>query len=556
MLQYLRIRNLALLEEVSLEFGPGFTAVTGETGAGKSVLIGALALLSGARVDKTILRTGSDACEVECQLVLDEPGEVNALLEGAGLPICEDGSLVLRRIVPRDKPQRILINGSLATLATLQAVGECWIDFHGPSEPRKLLRPEYQLDLLDAFGGTAALVREFKAAYGAWRAVLARIREVESTTRMSDEQIEFVQGQIDMIDRLKLSEEAILDLERDFQRSQRSQELLQACSQIVGGLQGDKGIAGRLAPLVRAARQLAEIDPGTGSLVQRLVALSVEVSDLARDFEALAGDFDFNPAATEKLEARMNAWMECQRRHGPTVAQVLAAREEMAARLALQTDIEGTLSKLRSEASAALAEAAAVGKKLHEHRIKAGKALERELEPVIAGLGFKRASFEVAWEPEPELTAHGSHRAEFLFSPNPGEPVRPIAKIASSGELARVMLALKALLAEADNTPLLVFDEVDANVGGEIGRVVGERLAEVARRHQVLCVTHLPQVAALGRQHLLVEKTAHANHTTVSIRVLGPGSDERIGELARMLGDRGSDSARTHARELLRAGRI
>jgi DNA repair protein RecN (Recombination protein N) len=554
MLQYLRIRNLALLEEVALDFGPGFTAVTGETGAGKSVLIGALALLSGARVDKSIVRQGADACEVEGLLELAAPGPVDAVLEALGLPKCEEGRLLLKRVVPREKAQRLTVNGALATLANLQALGELWIDFHGPSEPRKLLRPEFQLELLDASGGLHGQAAEYRAAFDAWRAKVRGIEELRSAERLAPEQMEFLRAELEKINRLKLSEESVQDLERDFQRSQRSQELVASVSQVVGGLAGDKGVAGRLVPVVRAARHLAEIDPGTAGLSERVVALSVEATELARDFQGLAAAFEFDPGTTARLEERMGLWMECQRRHGAGVGAVLAARERMVAKLAVQGDIDGILERMRGEAEALKARVLAEGSKLQGARERAGRKLAGALEPVIAGLGFKRAAFEVQWVRPAEPAAHGLAQAEFLFSPNPGEPVRPLAKIASSGELARVMLALKALLADSDRTPLLVFDEVDANVGGEIGRVVGERLAQVAQGHQVLCVTHLPQVAALGRQHLVVEKTAHKDRTTVAIEPLHGVREARVAELARMLGDRNSESARRHARELLGPG--
>lgn len=551
MLQYVRIRNLALLEEVTLEFGPGFTAVTGETGAGKSVLIGALAILSGARVDKTILRSGADQCEVECLLEIAESAAVDTVLREAGLPPCEDGRLLLRRQIPRDKAQRIQINGAMATLANLQAVGVLWIDFHGPSEPRKLLKPEYQLEMLDAAGDLHAWVDTYRKAHAHWKAKLRAWQEVLETERMTDEQIEFTRTQLEALQRLKLTEEAISELERDFQRSQRSQELLQTCHQLVGGLSGDKGVLGRLAPLVRAARHLAELDPEAVGLAERVAALTVETTDLARDFEGLLGAYGFDPATTERLEAQMSAWLDCQRRYGPSLKQVQEARERLAARLSLQGDLAGTLERLKGEAEAARAEVLREGARLQVAREKAGRTLVRDLLPVISGLGFKKATFEVAWAVAAEPGPSGTHAVEFLFSANPGEPVRPLARIASSGELARVMLAIKALLAKADSTPVLVFDEVDANVGGEIGRVVGQRLAEVASGHQVFCVTHLPQVASLGSQHLSVEKRAGEDRTDVLIRSLGSVSEERISELARMLGDRHSESARRHARELL-----
>lgn len=551
-LQYLRIRNLALLDAVELEFGPGFTAVTGETGAGKSILLGALQLLAGSRVDKTVIRQGAPACEVEASLYFANTAALDVVLERLELPGCEDGVLLLKRTVPRDKAPRITVNGGLATLSALQELGELWIDFHGPGEPRRLLKAGCQLELLDLFAGNAASLARYGAAYTKWRELVAEAERIAHETKLSPEQIEYLRGELEMIDGLELSAETIEALERDFQRMNSAQELLNAARAVADGLSGDDGLLGRLAPLVRAGRELEDLDPTSKALVDRLAALSFEVEDLGREFESLGGDFSFEPEQVESLTARMDAWLDAKRKYGGSVDAVLAAADEMRGRLEVQGDLAGAMAKLEKEGAAAKAAALAIARDLRAVREKAARELAKAAAQRIAELGFKKADFSVRLTTEPELGPAGDCACEFLFSPNVGEAPLPLHKIASSGELARVMLALKTILADLDNVPLLVFDEVDANVGGEIGRIVGERMAGIAQNHQVLCVTHLPQVAAQAANHLLVEKDQSGDRAAVTIRAIHAAKKERVGELARMLGDRTAKSALQHAEELLK----
>lgn len=551
MLQYLRIRNLALLDAVELEFGPGFTAVTGETGAGKSILLGALQLLAGARVDKTVIRQGAPACEVEASLFFAHTAALDAVLDRLELPRCEDGVLLLKRSVPREKAPRISVNGALATLAALQELGELWIDFHGPGEPRRLLKPGCQLELLDLFAGDAAVLGRYAAAYGRWRDLVAEAGRIAQETKLSPEQIEYLRGELATIDDLAPSEETIEALERDFQRLNSAQELLHAARAVAEGLNGDDGLLGRLAPLVREGRGLEQLDPSSKALVDRLAALSFEVEDLGREFETLGGDFSFEPGQVEDLTRKMDSWLDLKRKYGGTVAAVLAAAEEMRRRLAVQGDLAGALARLGQEGAAAKAAALALARELRAVREKAARELAKAGAKRIGELGFKKADFTVRLTTEPELGPAGDCVCEFLFSPNVGEPPLPLHKIASSGELARVMLALKTILADLDKVPLLVFDEVDANVGGEIGRIVGERMAGIAKTHQVLCVTHLPQVAAQAANHFLVEKDQSGERAAVTIRAIQETKKERVSELARMLGDRTGKAALQHAEELL-----
>ena len=552
MLQSLRIRNLALLDEVALEFETGFTAVTGETGAGKSILLGALSLLAGARADKTVIRQGAAACEVEAALFFADSRKLDAALTALDLPPCDDGVLILKRSLPRDKAPRISVNGSMATLNALQALGEHWIDFHGPGEPRRLLKEGCQRELLDLFAKNESAQEKYANHYQRWRQLVNEQELLCGTEKLSPDQIEFLRTQLAKIDALDLTEEAIAELERDFQRQNSAQELIQLAQSLSHGLSGEEGVLGRLSALLREARQLESLDAASKPLADRLQSSAVELGDLDAEFSSLAQSLNFDPEQAELLQEKMNAWLDLKRKHGAKVETVIAARDAMRHKLELQGDIEGALAKLEKQIADAKKSARQAAAELRVTREKAALQLAKASAKVITQLGFKKADFRVSLVGLPELGPHGDCGVEFLFSPNVGEPPLPLHRIASSGELARVMLALKTVLAEIDDVPLLVFDEVDANVGGEIGRIVGEKMADIAERHQVLCVTHLPQVAAQAANHLVVTKDQSGDRASVSIEPIHEDRKVRVDELARMLGDRNAKSARAHAEELLK----
>jgi DNA repair protein RecN (Recombination protein N) len=552
MLQTLRIRNLALLDEVELDFETGFTAVTGETGAGKSILLGALSLLAGARADKTVIRQGAAAAEVEAALFFADSRKLDAVLARLDLPPCDDGVLILKRSLPRDKAPRISVNGSMATLAALQELGEQWIDFHGPGEPRRLLKEGCQRELLDLFARNEAVLEQYQKTYRHWRELAAERDRLLGADKLSADQIDFLKLQLARIDALELTEEAVAELERDFQRQASAQEIVQLASGLSNGLSGEDGLLGRLAALLREARQLESLDAASKSLADRLQSVSVELGDIDAEFAALASAVNFDAEQAQALQEKMNTWLELKRKYGAKVEAVLAARDEMRRRLELQGDVEGSLARLEKQMAESLKTAKKAAAELRLTRDKAAVQLAKAASKVIAQLGFKKADFRVVLTPLAELGPQGDCGVEFLFSPNVGEPPLPLHRIASSGELARVMLALKAVLAEIDDVPLLVFDEVDANVGGEIGRIVGEKMAEIAERHQVLCVTHLPQVAAQAANHFTVTKDQSGERAAVAIAAIHGNRKARVGELARMLGDRNAKSAVAHAEELLK----
>jgi DNA repair protein RecN (Recombination protein N) len=356
------------------------------------------------------------------------------------------------------------------------------------------------------------------------------------------------------MDSLDLSLEAIEALERDFQRMSRGQELTELASSLSAGLIGDEGIQTRLASLLRQGRDLGEIDAASKPLAERLAAATVELNELGAEFSSLSEALQFDPAEAEQLSSRMNTWLEVKRRHGPEPAAVAEAREALRRRLERQGDLDGTLARLEAKIEETAKAARKEAQALRARREKAARGLAKVAGKGIAQLGFAKADFQIRLVPQPELAATGDCGCEFLFSPNVGETALPLNRIASSGELARVMLALKTVLADLDAVPLLVFDEVDANVGGEIGRVVGEKMAAIAGNHQVLCVTHLPQVAAQATCHLVVTKDQSKERAEVAIEPIQASRKARVSELARMLGDRSAKSAIAHAEQLLARG--
>lgn len=551
MLQYIRIKNLALLDEVRLEFEPGFTAVTGETGAGKSVLLGALSLLSGARTDKSLVRQGQDLLEVEAALYFEDTAAIDALLEEAGLPVCEDGVLLLYRSIHRSKMPRVQINGNMATLTQLQSLGESWIDFHGPGEPQKLFQEKRQLEMLDAYAGNLKEVESYLGAFRAWHRALREIEELEGSERLDKDELDFVRKQIAKIDAVEVSEESIEALERDYSRMSSAQELTAIATECADGMVGEEGVSDRLMAVVGRMEAMAELDRDSESLLERARSLQIELQDLGSEMERMSGDLDFDPAEVEAAEERMNLWQEVRRKYGGSVESVLAKREELANKIAIQGDIDGVLAKKHKAASKLERDLITAAARLTRAREKAAKSLGEKAAKLLEALGFKKAKLGIEVVKDADLHERGKCHCRFVFSPNAGQELLPLNKIASSGETARVMLALKTVLAEADATPLLVFDEVDANVGGEVGRAVGAELARLAGKHQVLCVTHLPQVASLARNHFIVAKSQDEDSTTVEIAPIHQDREDRLSELARMLGDRNSASARAHAEELL-----
>jgi DNA repair protein RecN (Recombination protein N) len=549
MIRRLQIRDLALMDRTSLELGAGFTVVTGETGAGKSVLLGALSLLAGNRAAKTIVRKGADECSVEAELETDGDKRFDEVLKTLDLPACDDGLLILKRSVHATKAGRISINGGSATLTQLQQLGELWIDFHGPGEPQKLMRAETQLEMLDLHAGLAAPLAAYRTGWRLRNELLREAAEAATAERLSEDEAAFLRSQLEKLDSLDLSEEAITKLERDHARSSRAQELAALLGQLEAGF-GSDGLGEVLPKLLKAGDDVARIDADAEALRDRLNSLAAEAEDIRADFARLGRGLSSDDESAAELDGKMNLWLEFRRKYGPGADSVREKREALRRRLASQGDVETRVAKLKAEAAKVEKDLRKQADLLRAARTKAAEKLATAARKMLGSLGFKKADLRIEVATA-ELGPHGADAVRFLFCPNVGQDLLPLDQIASSGEAARVMLALKTVLAAVDRTPVLVFDEVDANVGGEIGAQVGRELAALGKGHQVFCVTHLPQVAALGHTHLVVTKTQDDKSTTVEIAPVHGKRKDRESELARMLGDRASKVALSHARELL-----
>ncbi len=552
MLQFLHIKNLALMEEASLEFEDGFIAVTGETGAGKSVLLGALSLLSGARADRSVIRQGANTCELEAALCLADSEEIDRYLDELGLPRCVDGALLLRRVVGRKRMARAQINGSLTTLANLRNLGEYWIDFHGPGEPQKLFKERWQCLLLDCYAGLKDALADYREGFRKWVRWRAEVDSLRAGERLSEDEQAFIRSQIGLIDAAEVTEAGISELERDYNRLNRAQDLGSLVSSIESGLRGTDSATDKLSSLLVQARELAAMDEEAVAMADRLESMIIELEDLGADYRGLMDGLDADQEHLDRLQERVDLWYEVKRKFGPEVGHVLEKRASLERRLASQGDVEGAIARRERDLAALHGELDKQAEVIRRKRVKEAAAFSRQAEKLINALGFKKARLQIEVLREPALTEHGNSKVRMLFAPNPGLDLRPLKHIASSGEIARVMLALKAVLARVDATPLLVFDEVDANVGGEIAHTVGRELKMLGNHHQVICVTHLPQVAARGQSHFLVSKRQGTTSTSIAITPLHESKADRVEELARMLGDRSSAPARQHAEELLR----
>lgn len=552
MLQYLKVENLALIDSIELECGSGFTAVTGETGAGKSVLMGALSLLSGKRADRTLIRDGAAFCEVQASLWFERPESIDRALSEAGLENTEDGNLVLRRRIPLSGGQRIQINGQMATLAQLSALGEVWLELHGPEAPLALFRQSEQVDLLDAFAGNEKFRTEYQGVYREWRATCRRIEEVRKEGSLSDDERVFLQTQVDEIRSLNLSVEWVEKLEADFRRVSHAKEIDERLSGIEEALSGPEGAPEKLSEVYRIGMKLRDLVPDeVGPSVDRLDSLLIELNDLVADLQSLRTRLEVDPYEIEEVEENMKAWMAIRRRHGNTAESVLEKCAQMEERIASQGNVEETLARLEKDGRRLKSGVEEAGKLLKKAREKAAKPLAEKVLDLLKRLGFRKPRFEIRVVDSESWNERGTSACEFIFSGTAGQVPLPLGKVASSGELARVTLALKTVLAEVDRMAVLVFDEIDANVGGEVGREIGRELSRLAEHNQVFSITHLPQVAAAAQGHFVVEKEQSDDSAKVLLRDLGGDRKARILEIARMLGDRGSKTARSHAQEML-----
>lgn len=549
----LRIRNLALVEDLQWRIGRGFVAVTGETGSGKSIILGALKLILGERADKSLIRTGADSCTVEAVFDLSDSrrlARLNPWLEEQGVEPCEGGGLILKRTFTRAGANRQFINASATTLAVLAELGEGLVDLHGPHDHQSLLSVEKQLDLLDAFAGDADALAAYAAAYRQWLALVAEYDELSQSESALEREIDLLRHQSREIESAELREEEEAELLGRYHVAANSRRLIELGTQIARRLSdADDALLPGLAELTRLFRELEKLDPSTAALAEAHAGALAALEDTSRELERYASRLDLDPEQLAALEDRVTLIETLKRKYGPALADVIAFGANATARLRKIESRGGELERLKGEIATARAKVQSTGDKLTKLRKAAAPKLAADVARQLHDLGFKKSGFEVTLTAQSAPGPHGLEGVEFLFAPNPGEPLKPLKSIASSGEISRVMLAVKSSLAAQDTVALMVFDEIDANVGGEIAHTVGAKMRSLGEARQVLCITHLPQVAAAAQSQCVVSKDFQDGRTRSHLAEVE--GKARVEEIARMLGGQ-SESALAHARELLK----
>ncbi len=566
MLKKLTIRDYALIETLEAEFGPGLTILTGETGAGKSIMIGALGLVLGERADSDSVRAGAKTAVVEAEFAVAGCPAVAARLSQLGIEHAAD-PLIARREVQSGGKSRAFVNDSPVPLAALKALGDAMLDMHGQHQHQSLLYEQSHIDYLDGFGGLLPARQEVAALYALFQSAGRRLDDLVNRERLTREKLDLYQFQVGEIEAAGLRPGEEEELERERTVLENSEKLAALACQAYGLLyEGEGAVTERLGALGKAIGDIRAIDGRIGGLSEAVGAASAQLGEAARELRHYRDGIQHDPRRLEAIRDRMDLVRTLRRKYGGkegSVAAVLAHLTRIKAEIesvergeetigALEREIESLRGRLESAAAGLSARRAGAARKMAE-------AVAAELKD----LGMEKARFaaEVAQEDDPRgpvrlgdrtvaVGAAGIDRVRFLISPNPGEEPKPLAKIASGGEISRVMLAIKSIGAAADAVPVLVFDEIDAGIGGRVAEAVGKKLRAIAAGRQVLCITHLPQIASQGQHHFQVSKEARNGRTMTRVEPLD--AERRVEEIARMLAGRAvTESALRHAREMM-----
>lgn len=530
MLSVLKIKNLALVDDLTWELGSGLIGITGQTGAGKSMIVGALKLILGERANHDLVRTGASHCSVEAVFELSNNlDQVNALLEESGLEPCEGNVLVVKRLFGSGNKQ--FINCSPCTLSVLKAVGGLLVDLHGPHEHQSLLSRDRQLAMLDAYAHAGDEREAYRKAFRAWQKAVFELDQFQNTRDVSEQEIDLLRFQVEEIVAAELNVEEVDEIEQRYRQSQNSSRLLENATQAVDLL---CAAVASLTNAQRCIRELEKVDPGMSDRVAGFDSARMEIEELENSLRDYTGGLEIDPAELARIEHRIDEIETLKRKYGQTIEDVINYEANARQRLDSADGREEERERLTTAVGAALTRVQKAGRKLSRKRLKVAGELAADIAGHLDDLGFNQSVFEITFDELSEPGPRGLEAVDFLFGPNPGEPLKPLRVIASSGEMSRVMLAVKSALAEQDQIPLMVFDEIDANVGGEIAGAVGRKMAFLGAQHQVIAITHMPQVAALAHRHFLVTKEVENQVTNSRLEKIS--GDKRTEELARMLG--------------------
>jgi len=565
MLTELRIRNLAIIESLELHFGPGLIVLTGETGAGKSIILDALEMLLGARADATIIRQGADFTLVEGVFRIDERVRpaIHAILEREGL-LEDENYLTLGREVRREGRNIARVNGRSVNLGLLKELGSYLIDIHGQSEHLSLLNPRAHIQLLDRYADLEKPLQAYRQAYRNLQALRQELEELRRVQADAEQRTEMLRFQLEEIEAARLKPGEDEELRRERNRLANAEALAESAQQALSlldeGLPDAPSALDLLGQAGRLLERLAHLDPSQATLSQNLLTIEETLSDVTRALRTYLENIEFNPRRLEQVEERLDLIQRLTRKYGGSIEAVLKRAGQIREELEHIETVSERLEALQKQEASLLEELARQALALSQARERAAQALSQNIEAELNDLRMSQARFSVAFQTRPHpqgLPVRGEHlsfdsngidQVEFLIAPNPGEGFKPLVKIASGGETARLMLALKNVLARADEIPILVFDEIDQGIGGRVGLTVGQKLWSLARHHQVFCVTHLPQLAAFGDQHFRVQKIIQGERTYTQVEELE--GEQRLLELSQMLGEIGEGTLRS-AHELL-----
>ena len=556
MLTHIHIWNFAIVERLDLPLEGGLTVLTGETGAGKSILLDALGLALGDRADTGVIRHGAEKAEISVTFSTHDAPEAEAWLQAHELDSA--GECIIRRVIAANGPSKAFINGKPAPAASLRELGEMLVDLHGQHEHQSLLRREAQRQLLDDFADHGSLLGELAEAFSDWRDKQAELDRLRQAASERDDRLELLRYQVRELEELNLAEGELAELEAEHRRLANASSLLETGQRVLMTLDGDDPAcaASLLATGLHDVGEMRETDAQLAGVVDLLDSAVIQAREAASELRHYLDGLELDPERLAWLEQRLAAITDLARKHHCAPEELPALLPRLQAELAELEQAEVRAGNLQAEVDAALAAYRKLAEKLGKGRRRAAKKLGEAVTESMQTLGMEGGRFEVAVEPLESDTpvATGLERIEFRVSANPGQPVRPLAKVASGGELSRISLAIQVITAQDSRIPTLIFDEVDVGIGGRVAEIVGQLLRTLGEQRQVICVTHLPQVAALGHHHLQVSKTAEQDRTHSRIQILD--TEERVDELARMLGGiEITEQTLSHAREMIeRAG--
>ena len=550
MLTELRIRNFAIIESVTLPLGQGFNVLSGETGAGKSIIVGALGLLLGERASADLIRSGAEKATVEGVFDVAKVRGIAELADERGIDV-EDDTLVLKREIAANGRGRAWINGAPVTATVLAEIGRQLVNLHGQHDAQTLLDGESQRRILDAFGGAEPQSDLVRRIYGELSGVRREIASLSSRRAEAEKRADYLRHVAKEIEGARLSPGEDTKLEDEARVLENADELRTLATALNEALSGEEAsVLTQLGLAQRPLTSIERIDPSAARMQELFDAGFYALQELARSVEDYAGSVDLDPARLEEVRQRRDGLFGLLKKYGPTLDNVIEAGRSARAELDLIDTAQFDLANLTAREADARRRLSAEAEKLTDMRLSAGKKIAKSVDVLLPQLGMPDGKFSVALVSRDEPTAEGAEDVEFRVALNIGHDDRPLARVASGGELSRVMLALKTILARVDQVPTLIFDEVDAGIGGRVGLQVGDTLRRVAKDHQVFAISHLPQIAARAHHHIVVAKGAKGGVTTADISVLEGTS--RVNEIARMLGgDPESKVSRAHAKELL-----